>query len=878
MNLDLNNRSPKLELLPDRRQRVTTIADVLNNIPKTPAGLVEAGLWEAWGTSHPEYPTCRLIHQDITGQAGEFRAPNQEPPQLVRIYEEIDATAETAVGRTDVTFDQYGIQTITNEAIQFSAGTSIYAVPGYSTAIAPNGQLCVLKIETRTNDGTLQRIKREYCDHGELSDNTEIKFDGRLLLRTIASLNEIPATPAGYTLITRSTEFINGLPVYRYGFAAGGGGGGTGTGGEISRSIEYLLSPDQGTTGVTKTTIRYLTDPSVAANPITGPVGSQLISVDHSDQDGYRIWTAVYAAGTGTVTYDIDIREGGKLYVYKKTAINGAPSAPAASIGGTVTLISQNVRNGSDPTSGTVVYDYEWAEGIGTISTDTAYSQSVTTGTAGLTTVTTRALTALGASNPVTSPGAGFILVSFSSNAQDGYLLWNVIYAKGTGTVTTDVDTKDGGKLIVYRTVALGTAPSTPAATIGGTVTLISTDVRVDSGYTIYNYQWAEGLGEVSRDIDYSQSIDQGTTGVTKTVIKYLVAIGASIQPTSLSGSTLASKDYAEQDGYGVWTTTWAKGLGAVSTDVRYLNWGKLVIYSITSLGNAPVTPSPTIGGTVTLIESDLRLADGYAIYEYKWAEGYGVIDIQTSPREGGLRVETWTSINAGTAIYSGFIPAGTVVTEDHQFEDGFTKWVVSAMQKSDGAAINYGGDMIVMSFTTKRPFTYPGRAKAITSTVSAIGLNRSCYDVFKSSPVEIMVDATVAISYQTSSAVGALPYTLWNPDSWATIFAKFWGWNAQPLSPVIPLTGFRAVSETPITFNGGNGYEQTCLGERVYGLTAGTSVFSLQVTGGPVAPDTNTYTLAVSVEPAFIGYNGVQYYRKTVVYATIPTQTALPV
>lgn len=365
--LDTQNRAEKVEVQPDQRLRVTQIYDVLDYIVRNGEASFLAEIKLPWGDPHPTYPNCRLVKQDVTGQIeNPFKNPNDPPPQLIRVWDEIPQNDQVMVGNPGISYDQYGRKSVVIEYIQFVAGTSLYNyVVGTTAAPAPNAD-SILKTYESTNDGTLIRKRLTFIDSGELSDNEELKFDGKLKIRTITSLNETPATPTGYTLVTTSTEYVDGLPVYRYGFTSAASG--AGAGGQISQNVEYKLSPDQGTTGVTVTTIEYLTDSATVVNPITPPGGSELIEVTYRDEDGYRLWRGVYASGTGLVKEDVDIRNKGMLYIYSRTSINAAPSAPSATIGGTVVLISQNQRNGTDATSGTIIYDYQWAEGNGIIS------------------------------------------------------------------------------------------------------------------------------------------------------------------------------------------------------------------------------------------------------------------------------------------------------------------------------------------------------------------------------------------------------------------------------------------------------------------------------------------------------------------------------
>ncbi len=55
-------------------------------------------------------------------------------------------------------------------------------------------------------------------------------------------------------------------------------------------------------------------------------------------------------------------------------------------------------------------------------------------------------------------------------------------------------------------------------------------------------------------------------------------------------------------------------------------------------------------------------------------------------------------------------------------------------------------------------------------------------------------------------------------------------------------------------------------------------SHMQLALSGGPSDPSGTTVTLLAKIEPAFVDFYGTQYYRRTIMYATIPTPAALPV
>ena len=424
------NRGAKVEILPDERLRVTRRLDA-NDI-QAAAGNSDkflANIKLPWGTQDDEFPQCRLIHQDDFGQTeNPNKSPNDPPAYIIRVYEQIDASAETPVGNADITYDQYNNKIVTQEWIQFSTGPLDNQTVGTTPAPAPNED-AILKEQIETDDGTVRRIKRVYTTGGVLATDYELNFGGNLILLTITSLNEVPTAPSGYTLFGPGVEYVRGLPLYKYRYSAVNGGGVPGTGAVIDENIEYFYSTNQGVIGITRYTIKYISTLSVISNPITTPAGTELISVEYTDQQGYRLWTAQYAKGTGLISDEQEIHEGGKLIVYKRTAINAVPATPSATIGGTVTLVDDEVQNGTRIEDGTKIYRRVWHEANGTVDNtntgmaDGAIIYRVTTLTAGATTPA--------------YPGSGTAyLVGLKNEARDGYYMNEATYHKPPATQT----------------------------------------------------------------------------------------------------------------------------------------------------------------------------------------------------------------------------------------------------------------------------------------------------------------------------------------------------------------------------------------------------------------------------------------------------------
>lgn len=523
--IDRNNRAVRCEILPDLRLRVTDTLDILDFEAKSQAKLI-ADLQLAWGTAHDQYPSCLLIRQDEMGQNNNpAKQPNDPPPQLVRIYEQIPVSAEVQVGNNEVIQLKDGRVGIKAEFLQFSSAT---ATPGtINVTTAPGVATAFMLGEDAPNDGTLRRITRTYETAGTISQTDETKNNGALLLRTIVSVHTAPATPSGYTLIFTKQDEINGFPTDTYTFAKGTG--------EIDRSIEYSQSSDQGATGVTRTTIRYLVVPGATVQPTT-LAGSVLIGTDVVEQDGTRLWTTTWAKGTGTVSTTNETKNNGALLIRTIIALGGAPATP-----GGYTIFSTQVRE----EAGYEIFTYGFAQGTGQIDLNIEYEISPDYGATGITRQTIKYIsTPSTVVNPITTP-VGYVLISQDRLDSDGFAIWTATYVFGVGTISSEIEIKENGNLYIYTKTAINAVPSTPSPTIGGTVILVHDDVRngtrVENGCLLYTRVWAEGNGTIATHIITKQD---GLREVT------IISIGTRVVPTGI----LIRDDVQTESGYNLYT------------------------------------------------------------------------------------------------------------------------------------------------------------------------------------------------------------------------------------------------------------------------------------------------------------------------------------
>lgn len=170
------------------------------------------------------------------------------------------------------------------------------------------------------------------------------------------------------------------------------------------------------------------------------------------------------------------------------------------------------------------------------------------------------------------------------------------------GQLRTAYSQKNNGKLEVWTLTHFNEVPTTPSGFI-----LIDENVSGPEGIETYTYTYAKGSGEISRSVDYGQSEDQGTTGVTRTVIRHLTASSVNTDPTSLSGSEKIGEDKVDQDGYRIWTVSYAKGTGLVAVAIAQRQDGLREVTYV-SLGSRQAPDG-------VVIRDDYRIENGYTVF-----------------------------------------------------------------------------------------------------------------------------------------------------------------------------------------------------------------------------------------------------------------------
>lgn len=819
--IDLRNRAPSVARLPDLRERITRVCDVLNWAPKTPADIL-AECWLPWGTVDDQYTSCRLVGQSVAGQPEAFPDASKRPPVLTRIYEEIPANDELIVGEPNVSYDEFGRKTVYHDYLQFSAGTSLYTYTvGTTAAPAPN-TACILQKSEQTDDGTLKRTRRWFIDSGLLSQYDEIKNNESLYLRTLVYLNEVPATPSGYTLIDTKVDGVQGLKRYTYTFAKGTG--------EVSRDIKYNQSSDEGTTGATVTTIRYLVVPAATVQP-TALAGSVLISKEVAELDGHRMWTTVWAKGTGEVGREVSYSQssdagttGATITKITHLTATSVSTNPTTGPGGSV-LVTLDHREADGYRVWTAVY----GSGTGTVSTTTEERHN-----GGLILKTIRAL----GSAPTTP--SGYTPIDTKVEESEGYKIFTYTFAKGDGQIDTSTEWSQGATEgaetlgVTKQTIRYLTdktqATHLPATNSG--FVLVGSTMSEESGHRLWVTTWAKGLGEVSRDIKYGQSAaGDGSVGTTITTIKTLVAAGGTISPASLAGSVLVGSEFTEEAGYRLWITTWGKGTGLVVDDKTIAQKDALIYYHRVALGSAPTVPTATIGGTVTEIERSERKSDGYVIHDYRWAEGDGESGVEVQGEPDGALVYTVTTTSAAKAT-----PA---------YPGSGTGYLVRLNQRAEA------GHFVNVAVYKKPPATDTFKKSIGFEMPGLASFSGSPPQLVLSPPTNRQILADVEVSYATSQD-SSTPFTV---SAWASLYYDYIedadGEPGQQHSDTKGIGGYLAAASS---ISGSDDYFNGVL---CYSYAAAL------ISSVPSARPTGSTVLHVDNDPYLVATDGTVVYRR---------------
>lgn len=282
---------------------------------------------------------------------------------------------------------------------------------------------------------------------------------------------------------------------------------------------------------------------------------------------------AVTYESPGTVTQRDDTGNNGALLTRTIVSFYTTPATPSG-----YTLVSENVEN----VNGYPYKAYKFVKGTGEISRQTSYNQSDDVGVTGVTVVSITHLTAPAASDPTSSPGAGYVKISSEPREADGHRIWQVVYAKGTGTVSELIGTRqDGLREVTYVSLGSRTAPS-------GIV--IQDDKRLADGYevfTVTSMQEADGGNDPTTvSLSWERYVPFTYPGRAKAWVETVgsqefldvflsppveTLVEATVTVTYQTASTMTISDFWNPSTWATMRATWVGAYGVAATRVQAL-------------------------------------------------------------------------------------------------------------------------------------------------------------------------------------------------------------------------------------------------------------------------------------------------------------------
>jgi hypothetical protein len=270
---------PEIDILQNGRRRVTRRFELGKN------GNVDDVIYRAYGDADPAtitscttgYANLKLIAQKVQPRR------DKEASLLVQVFETLTGAWVPEIDDVEIV-EENGLRGVTRRLIALP-GTDFSAfVVGTSTYDG----LTLTGLQVERTDG-FWRLILGYGAAGVTSRSTNESNNGKLSTITIESRNEVPATPSGYVLVATQVVNEEGFETTRYTFVRGNG--------EISRQT------DTSNNGALSTiSIRHLSAPSVVTTPISTPSGYVLVSESVQEADGHRVWSASFARGDGQIS------------------------------------------------------------------------------------------------------------------------------------------------------------------------------------------------------------------------------------------------------------------------------------------------------------------------------------------------------------------------------------------------------------------------------------------------------------------------------------------------------------------------------------------------------------------------------------------------
>jgi len=379
------------------------------------------------------------------------------------------------------------------------------------------------------------------------------------------------------------------------------------------------------------------------------------------------------------------------------------------------------------------------------------------------------------------------------------------------------------------------------------------------SGYILANEQVSDFEGIKTKRFTFLKpsilSLQQELIGGTTTVVVEAFSKTEAQVNSEISAITdnhlLVSKDESDFDG--IKTTQFRYNIDVV--EIIDFSENNLLVIQETELSINNFTTG--IIGTTTKSHSGKTLYLGGETIDNNNS-------IKTRIRkwfEAGLLSETFRTADDGLVNYtrvwlkevgtSPAIPAGSVITSEEIGDYNGLRTINIQYRKLPTSG--------TFTYQTTIPFTIPGTIEVLETTpYNSNNTKNLVLDL--TPPTPTTVAASVVVTYSTSQNVSIS--NLWQPIEWASSLITGIGEGPTPIYSASTYSKYIRIGNGKTVSAGGY-----LTGVKVIGESNG----KIELNGPTYDPAGKSILVSISNDPVFSDKDGVQYYKKTLVTATIP-------
>lgn len=367
---------------------------------------------------------------------------------------------------------------------------------------------------------------------------------------------------------------------------------------EVSRDVK---SSDN----LITTTITSINQLPQGAGCVVGKSDRKLYDVD--GQVFATVYVRTFAEGVGNV--DVSVNSSGGLTRTRKKSLGAPPQG-----NGCVVSKKEETTQDIDGANCDTLYDYTFLEGAGELERSVSSS-------GGITKTRVKQFANAPALNGCLVAKNEEVIKDIDGNNCE--TIYDYTFAEGSGEVERSVSFSNG--ITKTRVKSIGAKPNENGCVVAKNEEEIK---GIDGAcYTIYDYTFASGSGELEREVSSNK-------GITKTRIRSINVVPQG-NGCVVSKGKQEVKDVAGAVCYTIYDYTFLEGAGELEKNVS--SSGGITKTRIKTIGQAPQGNGCLVGKN----EEELKDIDGVVcntIYDYEYLEGNGELEKSTRTN-GGLTI-----------------------------------------------------------------------------------------------------------------------------------------------------------------------------------------------------------------------------------------------